>query len=213
MSERIVFQTLNATENIYVDSLKVWAHAQKDGFTRSENENWFRFLVREQSALESILTLSTRIKWKKMTFAILSWQDPSYEDRGFIEIMCKQIATLGNDQGTSDGDLFKDVVSVYSVIVNEKSDYGLKSYSYDYNFAVPNYTGIRCNFSTDRNRYLEDKNIDVEHDSMVVYFRMDAPIKIEDYIESPIHGRFKVDMVVKNESNMLEAVCQRAGVQ
>lgn len=213
MSERIKFQTLNP-DGTYTDNITVWAHFFKDGFTRSETENWFKLMVREQSALSSILTKGTRIIRKGETYVYFSHQDPSYEDRGFIEIMVKQIPTaVGNNPGPQDGLFFKDIVSVYSMIKTEVNQFGLKSYKYDYNFNVPNYTGIKCNFASDRNRYLEDRNTDVEHDALIVKFNIDAPIKVEDYIDSPIHGRFKVDMVVKTDENMLEVHVQRREVQ
>ena len=92
MSERIIFQDINPEDNTYTDSLRVWAHFLKDGFTRTEDENYYKVMVREQRALESILKKGNRVKWKKQLFEIYSWQDPSYEDRGFIEILLKQIS-------------------------------------------------------------------------------------------------------------------------
>lgn len=213
MSERITFQTRNS-DGTFSDSLRVWAHFLKDGFTRTEEENWFKIIVREQKALETVLDVGTRITWKNMTLSLFSWQDPSYEDRGFLELMAKQIPTTnGNANGPTDNSFFKDIVSVYTMKKTTISQYGIETYKYNYDFSKPDFTGIRCLFSTDRNRYLEDKTTDVEHDSLIVKFNIDAPIKVEDYIESSIHGRFKVDMVVKNNDNMLEVHVQRREVQ
>jgi head-tail adaptor len=215
MSERLTFQVMNP-DGSYTDSITVWAHILKDGFTRSENENFFKIMVREQTALESLLTVGTRLKWKNRTLSIWSWQDPSYEDRGFMEILAKQIITTTNPQSPefpSDGDFFRDVVSVYSMTKIEVNKFGLTSYEYDYDFTQPTFTGVRCSFSSDRNIYLEDKKKDLEHDSLVVKFNIEAPIKEEDYIISPVHGRFKVDMIIKNNDNMLEAFVQRSDVQ
>jgi hypothetical protein len=215
MSERITFQTLNA-DGTYTDNITVWAHILKDGFTRSETDNFFKIMMREQSALNTLLSMGNRIKWKRMTFSIFSWKDPSVEDRGFIEVLVKQIPSTeigGGYPGPTEGDFFKDVVSVYNMTTVEESDYGLKSYKYTYDFTTPNYIGIRCNFSPDRNRYLDDKNVDTEHDSLIVTFNIDAPIKTEDYIVSHVHGKFKVDMVVKTDENTLLAHVQRSEVQ
>lgn len=211
MSERVTFQVMNP-DGTYTDNITVWSHVLKDGFTRTENDNWFRIMVREQSALSAVLKTGSRIKWKSNTLSIFSWQDPSYEDRGFIEIMAKQIVTVGLP-GTPEGSFFKDVVSIFSVSKIPVNQYGLISYKYEYDFTTPNLTGILCNFSSDRNIYLEDKNKDTEHDSVIVKFDINTPLKIEDYIESPLYGRFKVDLIVKNDMNMLEAYCQRAEVQ
>jgi hypothetical protein len=213
MSERAKFQVKN-DDGTYSDSISVWAHFFKDGFTRSETDNFFKMMVREQKALSSILAVNNRVVWKNMTFNIFSWQDPSYEDRGFMEIMLKQIPTSdGNPNGPTDGDFFKDTVNIYKMSKIETNSYGVISYKYDYDFNNPYMSGVRCFFSTDRNQWLEDKNTDVEHDSLIVKFNIDAPISKEDYIESPIHGRFKVDMVIKNDENMLEAYVQRREVQ
>jgi hypothetical protein len=211
MSERAKFQ-IQQPDGTYSDSITVWAHFLKDGFTRSETDNWFRMMVREQKALSAILNVGNRVKWKNMTFSIFSWQDPSVEDRGFIEVMLKQIPTAGNP-GETDGEFFKDVVSIFKLTTIEKDSFGIKSYEYQYNFEQPDILGIKCHFASDRNRYLEDRNTDVEHDSLIVKFNIDAPISKEDYIESPVHGRFKIDMVVKNDENMLEAHVQRREVQ
>lgn len=213
MSERITFQVLNA-DGTYTDSITVWAHITKDSFIKTESDKYWRIMVREQRALESLLDMGNRIKWKKLTMQIKSWQDPSYEDRGFIEILGRQIVTnSGGIIGESDGDFFKDVVSIYKLDKVPVTSYGLTSYKYKYDFNTPSLTGVRCNFATDRNRYLDDKRTDVEHDTVVVTFNRDVPIKNEDYIISPIHGRFKVDMTVINENNMIEALCQRREVQ
>jgi hypothetical protein len=213
MKERITFQVLN-DDGTYSDNTTVWAHVSKDGFTRSESDNWFKIMMREHTALFSLLNIGNRLKWKNTTLSIFSWQDPSYESKRFIEIMGKQIVTgVGSIPGPTDGEFFRDVVSVYSMNKIEVNQYGIISYKYDYDFDVPSYVGIRCYFSSDRNRFLDDKNIDTEHDSMIVKFSIDAPVKVEDYIISPIHGKFKVDMVVKDENNMLLAYAQRSEVQ
>lgn len=213
MSERITFQLLNS-DGSYTDNIRVWAHLFKDGFTRSETDNWFKILVREQAALESILAVGNRIKWKKMTLSIFSWRDPSVEDRGFIEILAKEIIAINEDgNAENEFDMLKDIVSVYSMTKIEVNRFGLVSYEYNYDFENPVYTGIRCSFSSDRNRFLDDKSFDTEHDSLIVTFSANAPIKIEDYIESPAHGRFKVDMIVKTDENKLLAYVQRGEVQ
>jgi hypothetical protein len=214
MSERVTFQVLGS-DGSYTDNITVWAHILKDGFIRSETDHFWKIMVREQKALESLLHVGNRLKWKNRTLQIMSWQDPSYEDRGFIEVMTKQIVTsnTGETVGPTDGDFFKDIVSVFRVTPVEVTSYGVTSYQYKYDFNNPTLTSIRCSFATDRNKYLEDKKLDVEHDSVVVTFNREAPIRKEDYIESPIHGRFKVDMVLINENNMLEALCQRREVQ
>lgn len=211
MSERITFLINN--NDVYTESISVWAHFFKDGFTRSETDTFYKVMVREQKALFPLLVKGNRIRWKNMTFIIWSWQDPSYEDRGFIEILVKQIPTDDNGIGVTDGDFFKDTVSVYRMKKIEVKEFGLINYKYTYDFSTPDFTGIKCSFSTDRNRYLEDRNTDVEHDALVVKFNINAPIQKEDYIDSVIHGRFKVDMVVKNDENMLEALVQRREVQ
>jgi len=213
MSERLTFQVLNS-DGSYTDNITVWAHVLKDGFIRSETDSFFKVMIREQSALDSLLNVGNRFKWKNRTLAIMSWQDPSVEDRGFMEVLTKQIVTTAEGiVGPTDGDFFRDVVSVFRVAKVPVTKFGLTSYEYKYDFNTPVLTGIRCSFSTDRNKYLEDKRTDVEHDSVVVTFNREAPINKEDYIESPIHGRFKVDMIVINENNMLEALCQRREVQ
>lgn len=213
MSERAKFQTQNA-DGTYSDAITVWAHFFKDGFTRSETDNWFKVMVREQKALFPLLDVNNRIVWKQRTFSIFSWQDPSYEDRGFIEIMIKQIPTdNGEIEGPNDGEFFKDIVTVYRMVAVESTSYGMSSYKWTYDFTKPAYTNLKCSFSTDRNRYLDDRNTDAEHDSLIVKFGLNAPIKIEDYIESPIHGRFKIDMIVRNDENTLEASVQRREVQ
>lgn len=218
MSERITFQVM-AADGTYSDSIRVWAHFLKDGFTRTEDENVWKIMVREQKALDTVLTKSTRIKWKNLLLSVYAWQDPSYEQRGFIEILAKQIPNIdGGDGGGGEGpgtdtDLFPDVVSVYKLNKVEKVEYGITNYAYEYDFSTPSSTDIRCKFSTDRNRYLDDSKTDVEHDSLYVYFSLLAPVNIEDYIESPVHGRFKIDMLVKNADNMLEALVQRREVQ
>jgi hypothetical protein len=209
LSERITFQVLQPNHT-YVDNITVWAHVLKDGFTRTEQDNWFKILVREQRALESLLDVGNRIKWKNKLLSIFSWRDPSYEDHGFIEILAKQIPI---DSVTSAIEFFKDIVSVHRMITIEKTDYGLTSYEYTWDFNNPTFTNIRCLFSSDANRYVEDKRRDVEHDSLIVKFSADAPIQIEDYIVSPIYGKFKIDMIVKNRDNMLEAYCSRGDVQ
>lgn len=212
MSERLVFLTQGA-DGSYSDDIKVWAHVLKDGFIRSETDSFFKIMVREQKALTRVLAKGNRIKWRNYLLSIMSWQDPSYEDRGFIEIMAKQISNDTPGEETTDNELFKDIVSVYRMNKVETVSYGLTTYKYEYDFDAPNYTEVRCDFATDRNQYLDDKNIDVEHDSVRVKFALTAPIKVEDYIESPLHGRFKIDMIVKNDDNMLEALCQRREVQ
>lgn len=213
MSERVTFQILNS-DGTFTDDITIWAHFLKDGFTRSETDNWFKMMVREQAALFPLLIKGNRIKWKNMTFTIFSWQDPSYEDRHFIEVMMKQIPTNdGITDGSTDGEFFKDIVSVYRMTKAQVTEYGLTTYKYQYDFTTPTLTGIYCNFSLDRNRYLDDGSLDVEHDSLIVKFNINAPIKKEDYIQSPFYGRFKVDMVVKNNENMLEAHVQRREVQ
>lgn len=214
MSERLTFQVQNA-DGSYTDNITVWAHVLKDGFIRSETDSFFKVMVREQAALGSLLVPGNRFKWKNRTLNIMSWQDPSYEDRGFMEILTKEIPTAipGVINGPSDGDFFKDIVSVFNLSAVEVTRFGMSSYEYKYDFNTPNYTNIKCSFSTDRNKYLEDKDTDTEHDSLIILFNREAPIKKEDYIESPIHGRFKVDMTVINDNNMLEALVQRREVQ
>jgi hypothetical protein len=214
MSERVTFQVLNA-DGSYTDNITVWAHILKDGFIRSETDSFFKVMVREQRALESLLVVGNRFKWKTRTLTIMSWQDPSYEDRGFIEIMVKEIPTaiVGDTNGPSDTDFFKDIVSVFRLKKIASNSFGITSYQYKYDFTQPDLTNVKCSFATDRNKYLEDKDIDIEHDSLLVKFNINAPIQAEDYIESPVHGRFKVDMVIKNDENILEVYVQRRDVQ
>lgn len=215
MSERITFLKQSA-DGSYTESLRCWAHLFKDGFTRSENDNFYKVMVREQGSLFSVLSRTTRIKWRGMLFLIFSWQDPSVEDRGFIEILIKQIPgdeldNQGNIIG--DKDLFKDSVSIFRLSKVSKISYGIETFEYKYDFTKPLYENIKCSFSTDRNRYVEDRKTDTEHDSLIVRFNSSIDIIAEDYIESPFHGRFKVDMVAKNEENILEAYVQRREVQ
>lgn len=209
MKERITFSIQNP-DSTYTDNMKMWAHVYKDGFTRSDSDNWFRFRVRNNKSLLSILAVDNRIIWKGKLFNIFSWEQPEYAENKMIEIMAKEVGTT---DGANDSDFFKDFISVFSMIKTEVNEYGLVSYKYDYNFDTPSYTGVRCFFNYDRNRYLEDGTVDVEHDSLTVKFPIDAPIKVEDYIYSPIHGRFKIDMMVKNNENMLEVAVQRREVQ
>jgi len=210
MSERLTFQ-VQEPDGSYTDNITVWAHILKDGFTRSETDNFFKIMIREQSALESLLQVNNRLKWKKKTLSIQSWQDPSYEDRGFMEVLTKQIATVSDS--LTDGDFFKDFVNVFSVKTIETVSYGLSSFEYKYDLNTPDLIGIKCHFSTDRNRFVYDKKTDVEHDSLIVLFNKASGIKIEDYIVSTVHGKFRVDMVVENEANMLEAHVSRTEVQ
>ena len=209
MSERITFQILQPNHS-YIDDITVWAHILKDGFTRTENENWFKVAVREQRALEPILSIGNRIKWKSRTLSIFSWADPSYENRGILEIMAKQIVTSVAETSI---ELFKDVVSIYRMVKIEKNDFGLVSYEYSYNFENPTVSNVRCNFSTDANRWLEDRRIDTEHDALIVKFPDGVDIQVEDYIISPIHGKFKVDMIIKNNDNMLDVYVKRGEAQ
>jgi hypothetical protein len=95
----------------------------------------------------------------------------------------------------------------------EQSSFGITSYSYQYDFDNPLYTGIKCRFDTNRNRYLDDSKLEVEHDSLIVRFNKNADIKDEDFIISPIHGKFKVDMVVKDENDMIQVYVTRTEVQ
>ncbi|HLO11477.1 MAG TPA: hypothetical protein VK190_04410 [Pseudoneobacillus sp.] len=214
MSERITFQEQNP-DGTYTDNTTVWAHILKDGFTRSETDNWFKIMVRASKSLESFLNVGYRIKWKKTTFSIFSWQTPSYEDKKFIEIMVKQIVTTTGEPypGPTDNVFFGDVVSVYRLQKVAVTQFGLTSYQYKYDFTTPTLTDIKCHFISDRNIFLYDKKTDVEHDSLVVHFNLDAPIQTEDYIESPVHGRFKIDMITKTTDNKLEARVQRSEVQ
>lgn len=215
MSERVTFFT-QGIDGSYTESLKCWAHFFKDGFTRSEDENFYKIMVREQKALEPILSRTTKVKWKKMDFLVFSWRDPSFESRGFIEIIIKQIPgeELDNDGNiVGDGYLFKDVVDIYRVIKTSKTSYGIETFEFKYDFTKPIYTGVKCSFSTDRNRYLDDKRTDTEHDSFIVKFNSGVDILEEDYIDSPFHGRFKVDMVSRTEDNFCEAYVQRREVQ
>ena len=209
MSERITFQEIQP-DHTYRDSITVWSHILKDGFTRTETDNWFKVAVRQQRALEPLLSVGNRIKWKKRTLKIFSWQDPSYEDRGIIEIMANQIVT---DGATSAVELFKDVVSVYRMVRTESNSFGIISYKFTYNFNTPTLTNVRCSFATDANRYLEDKKTDTEHDALIVKFAYDSGIQVEDYIISPIHGKFKVDMIIANDDNTLDAYVKRGEVQ
>lgn len=209
MSERLKFQ-VQQPDGKYKDDLTVWAHVLKDGFIRSETDNWYKIMIREQTALDSLLSVGNRMIWKNRVLSIFSWQDPSIEKRGFIEILAKQIITsTGVNPGPSENDFFGDFVSVYRMITTPVTEYGLTTYKYTYNFDTPTFSGIRCRFSTDRNRYLEDKRIDIEHDALVILFSKDAPIKIEDYLISPIHGKYKVDMVTLNADDMLEVSVKR----
>lgn len=215
MSERITFQTLNP-DGTYTDEITVWAHVLKEGFSRQVEDHWFKIMVREHRALNEMLQIGTRIIWRKTkrTLVVHTWQDPSYEDRGYIEIMCKQIASSDGDMyNPNDGEMMRDIVSIYRMSKNAITRFGLTSYEYTYDFDTPLYTGVRCDFSNDRNRYLEDKKRDIEHDSLQVKFNIDTPLQIEDYIISPIHGKFKVDMIVKNNDNMLVAHVKRSDVQ
>lgn len=213
MSERLTFQ-VQEPDGSYTDNITVWAHILKDGFTRSETDNFFKIMIREQAALDSLLQVNNRLKWKSKTLSIQSWQDPSYEDRGFMEVLTKQIITSDEfTNGPTDGDFFKDFVDVYSVITTPINSYGLISYEYTYNFNSPSIAGIKCHFSSDRNRFVYDKKTDVEHDSLIVVFNKSSGIKIEDYIVSKVHGKFRVDMVVENDANMLEAHVSRSEVQ
>lgn len=213
MSERVTVQEQNA-DSSYTDNITLWAHIEKDGFTRTENDNWFRVVVREHRALLSLLSVGNRLKWKDRILSIFSWQDLSYEKRGWIEIMAKQIVTSTNEiYGLVDNELFSDIVSVYRMSQVEVNRFGLISYEYTYDFNSPILTDIKCKFSTDRNRYLDDTRKDVEHDSLVVKFNKDIPIKDEDYIISPVHGKFKVDMIVRDESDMIQVYVVRSEVQ
>lgn len=211
MSERLTFQT-QEPNGTFIDNITVWAHLLKDGFTRSETDNFFKVMIREQAALDSLLQVGNRFKWKKKVLSIQSWQDPSYEDRGFMEILTKQIMAIDGVTDTA-GDFFKDLVNIYRVKTIETVSYGLSSFSYSYDFNTPDLSGIRCNFSTDRNRFVYDKKTDVEHDSLMVLFSKSVDIKIEDYIWSTVHGKFRVDMVIENDSNMLEVYVSRTEVQ
>lgn len=211
LSERATFLTLDNSGN-YNEEITVWAHFLKDGFTRSETDNFFKIMVREHRALEAILEVNGRVKWKNRLYSIVSWQDPSYEDRGYIELLVKQIAT--NDMfDESEKELFKDIVDIFRLQTIPTTSYGITSYSYSYDFSTPVGVGIRCSFSTDRNMYLEDKRFDTEHDSLVVKFPPTSNIQVEDYIVSPIHGKYKIDMITRNDDNMLEARVKRGDVQ
>lgn len=212
MSERIIFFT-QSPQGSLIEKWKCWAHVIKDGFIRSETDNFFRVVVREHKEVMEALSLTTRIKWRDMWFLVFSWQIPSYEDRGFVEIIIKQIPNLENVGDKSDNSLFKDFVDIYRMIAVPKMEYGIETYEYIYDFSKPLYSGVRCNFSTDRNRYLDDRKIDIEHDSVIVRFNADVDIQPDDYIISPHHGKYKVDLVAKNEENILEAYVQHREVQ
>lgn len=208
MSERITFLILQP-DHTYIDGPTVWAHILKDGFTRTETENWFKIMVREQQALSSLLDVGGRIRWKNRMFEIFSWQDPSYESHGFIEIMAKQIASTVD----TNHELFKDVVNIYRMTKIETVSFGLPSYKYEYDFNNPTYTNQRCLFASDQNKWIEDKKTDVEHNSLIVKFPNTSPVLVEDYIESTIWGLYKVEMITKNRDNMLEAHVTRGEVQ
>lgn len=215
MSERLIFQ-VQESDGSYTDDITVWAHILKDGFTRTETENFYKIMIREQPALEDLLQIGNRIIWKnkKRLMSIFSWQDPSYEDRGFIEILAKQIISDISDYAKEDvSDLFKDFVNVYRVKRTEVNRFGVISYEYNYDFNSPDLTGVRCNFATDRNKYVYDKKTDTEHDSTIVHFSKSSGIKEEDYIISKVQGRFKIDMVTETSDNMLEALVSRSEVQ
>lgn len=215
MSERLIFQ-VQQPDGSYTNEITVWAHILKDGFTRTETENFYKIMVREQPALEQMLQIGNRLIWKnkKRLMSIFSWQDPSYEDRGFIEIIAKQIISSDPGYANDDiGDLFKDFVSVYRVKVSEVSRFGLTSYEYNYDFNSPDLTGVRCNFATDRNKYVYDKKTDTEHDSTIVHFHKSSGVKEEDYIISNVQGKFKIDMITETSDNMLEALVSRSEVQ
>lgn len=214
MSERI--SLLTPDDGVYSKKLGCWAHVLKDGFTRIEDEHFYKVMVREQKALLPLLEKTTRVKWKNKLFQLSSWQDPSVEDRGFMELIIKQIPgdEIGPDgNGIGDSEIFKDFVSIYRVTKHEKISYGITTYSYTYDFNKPIYQNVRCMFSTDRNRFLDDKKIQVEHDSLIVRFSKNTDIKEEDYIISPDHGTFKVDMVAPIDGNVLEVYVQRREAQ
>lgn len=215
MSEKIAILAQN-TDGSYSESLRCWAHLFKDGFTRSETDNFYKVMVREQKSLMPLLQRTNRIKWRGMLFSIFSWRDPSYEDRGFIELMIKQIPGAELDEnGNIIGDdlLFKDIVSIYRPTKKSIMRYGIEEFTYNYDFSEPSFVGVKCSFSTDRNRHLEEKKFEYEKDSVIVRFNASTDVREEDYIESPFHGRYKVDMVAKNEENILEAYVQRREVQ
>lgn len=215
MSEKCFF-ILEDSPNNWVEKLSTWAHFYKDGFTRREKENYYKVMVREQRALYPLLNNKARIRWKKTLYEIVSWRDPSEEDRGFIEILIKQIpGDMLDEDGNviGDGEIFKEVCNIYRVIVSSKMSYGIETFDYTYDFDNPTYENIKCLFSTDRNRHLEDGKTQVEHDSVIVYFNKRTDIKEEDYIISPTNGRYKVDMVAEVAGNMLEVYVQRREVQ
>jgi hypothetical protein len=209
MRERVTFVQLES-DGSYTDNTKLWAYVEKDGFTRSETDDWFRIIVRDHKSLYDLLQVGNRMRWNERMFSIFSWEKLAYDKRNWVEIIVKQIADSDN---VFDGELFPDIVSVYRMEKIEQSSFGITSYSYQYDFDNPLYTGIKCRFDTNRNRYLDDSKLEVEHDSLIVRFNKNADIKDEDFIISPIHGKFKVDMVVKDENDMIQVYVTRTEVQ
>lgn len=205
----MTFQVLQP-DGTFINNITVWAYVTKNStLSKTETDNYFRVVIRDHSALDLLLSVGNRLLWKDIELCIEVWEKILYDRKGFVEVLCKQIAS----DTAQDIVIFPDIVSVYTVIKTMESNYGLTSYKYDYNFTTPAYTDIRCKFPLVDKSTLKEGKVDIEHDSLVVIFNGNAPIRIEDYIISPVHGKFKVEMIVKNNEGMIEASVDRSDIQ
>lgn len=195
----------------YSNNITVWAYATKSAaLVKTETDNWFRVVVRDHQALGSLLSVGNRLQWNSIVLEITVWEKILYDRKGYVEILCKQVVS---SDSTEDTVLFPDIVSLYAMTKTTETNYGLTSYKYSYDFTTPTYTGVRCKFPAIDKSFIKESKVDVEYDRIVVLFNANAPITIEDYLISPIYGKFKVQMIVKNRDGMIEASVDRSDIQ